>query len=150
VITDTVGFIRDLPKELFAAFRATFEETEDADLLLHVVDVSDPAIADHIRATEHLLGELGLAKTPTVLVLNKADRLPPGDAAQIARGRGGIAVSAMDRASLVPLLTEMESRLFPDGKTRLLPDPTESYVGVASPDDTDEVADDEALVGAAE
>jgi GTP-binding protein HflX len=151
VITDTVGFIRDLPKELFAAFRATFEETEDADLLLHVVDVSDPAIADHIRATEHLLGELGLAKTPTVLVLNKADRLPPGEAEPIARGRGGIAVSAVDRTSLVPLLTEMESRLFPDGKTRLLEDPTASYVGVVSPDASDELADgDEALVGAAE
>ncbi|MBX7197449.1 MAG: GTPase HflX [Sandaracinaceae bacterium] len=134
VITDTVGFIRDLPKELFAAFRATFEETEDADLLLHVVDVSDPAIADHIRATDHLLGELGLAKTPTLLVLNKADRLPPGDAAQIARGRGGIAVSAVDRDSLVPLLLEMEQRLFPDGRTRLV-EPTPAHDDGAAEDD---------------
>lgn len=120
VITDTVGFIRDLPKELFAAFRATFEEAEDADLLLHVVDVSDPALADHVRATEHLLGELGLATTPTLLVFNKADRLPPGDAAAIARGRGGIAVSAVERASLRPLLLEMERRLWPDGGGKLL------------------------------
>jgi hypothetical protein len=60
-------------------------------------------------------------------------------------------VSAVDRTSLVPLLTEMESRLFPDGKTRLLEDPTASYVGVVSPDASDELADgDEALVGAAE
>lgn len=120
VITDTVGFIRDLPKELFAAFRATFEEAEDADLLLHVVDVSDPALADHVRATEHLLGELGLATTPTLLVFNKADRLPPGDAAAIARGRGGIAVSAVERASLRRLLLEMERRLWPDGGGKLL------------------------------
>jgi GTP-binding protein HflX len=122
VITDTVGFIRDLPKELFAAFRATFEEAEDADLLLHVVDVSDPALADHVRATEHLLGELGLAATPTLLVLNKADRLPPGEGAAIARGRGGIAVSAMARESLRPLLLEMERRLWPDGGGKLLDD----------------------------
>ncbi|MBN8609985.1 MAG: GTPase HflX [Deltaproteobacteria bacterium] len=152
VITDTVGFIRDLPKELFAAFRATFEETEDADLLLHVVDVSDPAIGDHIRATEHLLNELGLGTKPTLLVLNKADRLEPGDAEQIARGRGGIAVSAMDRESLRPLLVEMESRLFPDGKTRLVDDPKSSYVGELAPlGDTDgELLDDEVVVGAAE
>jgi len=129
VITDTVGFIRDLPKELFAAFRATFEEAEDADLLLHVVDVSDPALADHIRATEHLLGELGLAATPTLLVFNKADRMPADEAAQIARGRGGLAVSALDRESLRPLLLEMERRLFPSGEGRLLEDPAASGVG---------------------
>ena len=149
VITDTVGFIRDFSKELFAAFRATFEETEDADLLLHVVDVSDPAIADHIRATEHLLGELGLARTPTILVLNKADRLPPGEADAIARGRGGVAVSAVAPASLVPLLAEMESRLFPDGKTRLLEEPGHGARGGA-----DQAHDDghepHARLGAAE
>jgi GTP-binding protein HflX len=132
VITDTVGFIRDLPKELFSAFRATFEEAEDADLLLHVVDVSDPAIADHIRATEHLLGELGLAGTKTVLVLNKADRLPPGEAAAIARGRGGLAVSAVDRESLRPLLEELERQLWPSGGMRLLDLPD-----VAEPGDAD-------------
>jgi GTP-binding protein HflX len=52
VITDTVGFIRDLPKELFAAFRATFEEAQDADLLLHVLDTADPNVEQHIATTE--------------------------------------------------------------------------------------------------
>ena len=149
-LSDTVGFIRDLPKELFAAFRATFEEAEDADLLLHVVDVSDPAIGEHIRATEHLLGELGLAATPTLLVFNKADRLPVGDAESIARGRGGIAVSALERESLRPLLAEMERRLFPDGGRRLLDDVEQSHVGTIEAASEDPDVDGGALEGAAE
>jgi GTPase len=121
VITDTVGFIRDLPSDLFAAFRATFEEAEDADLLLHVVDASDPAMSDHMRTTEQLLGELGLATTPTLLVLNKADRLPPGEAARMAVERGAVAISATDRTSLHDLLRRIESILFPGGEMELLP-----------------------------
>ena len=120
VITDTVGFIRDLPDSLFAAFRATFEEAEDADLLLHVVDASDGAMSDHIRTTEGLLSKLSLSSKPTLLVLNKADRLPAGDADAMARGRDAIAISAMDAASLRPLLLRMEAMLFPDGARRLL------------------------------
>ena len=64
VITDTVGFIRDLPKDLFAAFRATFEEAADADLLLHVVDASDDAKDEHIETTEKVLAELELDDDP--------------------------------------------------------------------------------------
>ena len=60
--TDTVGFIRDLPKDLFAAFRATFEELEEADLLLHVVDAADPAREAQIRAVERILEELKLER----------------------------------------------------------------------------------------
>ena len=60
VITDTVGFIRDLPKDLFAAFRATFEEAADADLLLHVIDASDPAYEDHIATTRSSCSEFEL------------------------------------------------------------------------------------------
>ena len=112
VITDTVGFIRDLPKDLFAAFRATFEEAEDADLLLHVVDASNPAMVDHIRTTELLLGELGLAHKPTLLVLNKCDRLDPRDAAHAAWERDGVSISAVDRASLQTLLERMAESLF--------------------------------------
>jgi GTP-binding protein HflX len=73
VLTDTVGFIRDLPKDLFAAFRATFEEAQDADLLLVVVDASDPHREDHYATTRELLGELGLAELPRLLVYNKVD-----------------------------------------------------------------------------
>src|SRR6185436_15104628 len=77
VATDTVGFIRDLPKDLFAAFRATFEEASDADLLLHVVDASDDSRDEHIATTNTILAELGLDEIPTVVVFNKADLLAP-------------------------------------------------------------------------
>ncbi|HWE23996.1 MAG TPA: GTPase HflX, partial [Myxococcales bacterium] len=68
VITDTVGFIRDLPRDLVAAFRATLEELEQADLLLHVVDASDPRHAEQARAVEAVLGTLDLTRTPRLLV----------------------------------------------------------------------------------
>jgi GTP-binding protein HflX len=77
VMTDTVGFIRRLPKDLFAAFRATFEEAADADLLLHVLDASDDAIDVHVATTEELLVELELDAIPRWIVLNKADRCDP-------------------------------------------------------------------------
>jgi GTPase len=85
VITDTVGFIRNLPKDLFAAFRATFEEAADADIIVHVVDASDRAKDDHMRTTEALLEELGLADIPRILVFNKADLLDPGEGAALLR-----------------------------------------------------------------
>ena len=112
VITDTVGFIRDLPKELFAAFRATFEEAQDADLLLHVVDVSDPNLEDQIATTERLLEQLNLSHVPRLIVYNKADNLPPFEAEQRARAQGAVAVSALDQPSLRPLLERMELMLF--------------------------------------
>ncbi|MGF1469720.1 MAG: GTPase HflX [Sandaracinaceae bacterium] len=121
VITDTVGFIRDLPKDLMAAFRATFEEAQDADLLLHVIDASDPAADDHVRTTEKLLEDLGLAHVPRLMVWNKADRLGRGVAAARAARDGGIAVSALDRSTLRPLLEAIEERLFVDGDGALWP-----------------------------
>lgn len=73
VLTDTVGFIRELPKDLFAAFRATFEEAQGADLLLTVVDASDPQREEHYRTTKDVLGELGLGELPRLLVYSKVD-----------------------------------------------------------------------------
>jgi GTP-binding protein HflX len=75
VISDTVGFIQNLPPQLIAAFRATLEELQDAHLLLHVVDASHPNARDQHRAVQAILEELGLGKKPTLLVLNKADLL---------------------------------------------------------------------------
>jgi GTP-binding protein HflX len=112
VITDTVGFIRDLPKALFAAFRATFEEAQDADLLLHVVDLSDPSHEVHMQTTEALLADLDLDRVPRVVVYNKSDRLIPGHASAVARGTDAVAVSALDRASLAPLLARINHELF--------------------------------------
>ena len=100
VVTDTVGFIRDLPKDLWTAFRATFEEASDADLLLQVVDVADPACEDHLRTTEELLSELGLRHVRRLLLLNKSDLLPSEQAEHIAARHNGITLSAHDASSL--------------------------------------------------
>ena len=78
IITDTVGFIRDLPADLVTAFRATLEELGDADLLLHVIDAADPRHDEQVTAVEEILGDLGLLEKRRLLVFNKADRLPPG------------------------------------------------------------------------
>lgn len=112
LITDTVGFIRDLPKDLFNAFRATFEEATDADLLLHVADVSDASFDDHIAATEALLDKLDLGEVKRLFVFNKADLLPPGQAEVLASGREGVAISAKDPNTLAPLLARMDELLF--------------------------------------
>lgn len=112
VITDTVGFIRELPKDLLAAFKATFEEAADADLLLHLIDASDARYEEQIETTEKLLEELGLSHIPRLMVFNKADAAPPGVAEALARAHDGVAVSALNIASLRALLVRMEYLLF--------------------------------------
>ncbi|MEO8840929.1 MAG: GTPase HflX [Kofleriaceae bacterium] len=116
IITDTVGFIRELPEELIAAFRATLEEMEDADLLVHVVDASDPDRDQEIRAVEGILADLGLGEKPRILVWNKADRLEPHDADYLSRLGGGFVIAATDRATLGPLLLGIERALWEHGK----------------------------------
>jgi GTP-binding protein HflX len=76
LLSDTVGFIRDLPHSLVASFKATLEEARQADLLLHVVDASSPEAEAQINAVNAVLDEIGLREHPTILVLNKADRVP--------------------------------------------------------------------------
>jgi GTP-binding protein HflX len=85
VITDTVGFIRNLPKDLFAAFRATFEEAAGSDLLIQVVDASDAAKEDHLRTVTHVLGELELLEIPRLLVFNKIDLIEPSELRALER-----------------------------------------------------------------
>ncbi|HEU4727291.1 MAG TPA: GTPase HflX [Kofleriaceae bacterium] len=115
VITDTVGFIRDLPAELTRAFRATLEEMADADLLVHVVDASDPDREQQIRAVDGILADLGLADKPRILVWNKADRLAPDEAEHLA-DHGGFVISALDRQTFGPLLLAVERALWQHGK----------------------------------
>ena len=112
ILTDTVGFIRKLPHELVAAFRATLEELRDADVLVHVVDASHPALDEHRAAVEALLRDLGVADRPMILALNKIDRLDPADdlAALVLR-EGGVAVSATAGAGLDRLLTAIHAAL---------------------------------------
>ena len=75
LLSDTVGFIRDLPHRLIASFKATLEEARQADLLLHVADASNPAVCDQISAVYGVLQEIGIEEKDTLLVLNKIDRL---------------------------------------------------------------------------
>ena len=76
LLIDTVGFIRKLPHHLIASFHSTLEEASDADLLLHVVDISSPTWREHVKITRGTLVDLGLADRPCLLVLNKSDRIP--------------------------------------------------------------------------
>jgi GTP-binding protein HflX len=111
VITDTVGFLAKLPKDLVAAFRATLEELGDADLLLHVVDAADPRLEEKLRAVERILEELELERIPRLLVLNKADLLGPEELARLSARHGGVAVSAVTRQGLSDLIAAAETRL---------------------------------------
>ncbi len=112
ILTDTVGFIRKLPHELVAAFRATLEELAEAEMLLHVVDASHPAVDEHMAAVEVLLGELGVADRPRLLALNKIDRLATPQALQwLVDARGGVAVSAATGDGLQRLRATIEATL---------------------------------------
>jgi GTP-binding protein HflX len=112
VITDTVGFIRKLPKDLFAAFRATFEEAADADLLLHVVDASDPAKDGHVRTVMQVLEDLELCEIPRVLVFNKIDLIEPAELRALERGNPEASfVSATHRETVRPLIERIAREL---------------------------------------
>jgi len=132
ILTDTVGFIRDLPRELRAAFRATLEELELADLLLHVIDVSDPACQARAAAVDAILEDLELQEIPQLRVLNKQDRLDAETLARRVRTLGGVPVCAREAASLAPLIERMQAILEPLA-ARLAADPASDPVPPDSP-----------------
>jgi GTP-binding protein HflX len=111
IITDTVGFIRNLPEELMGAFRATLEELHDADLLLHVADISSPFLEHQMGVVQRILTDLQLDKVPRLLVLNKADQIDREQAAALGRRFQAIIVSALQPATLLPLVSAMERQL---------------------------------------
>ena len=113
IITDTVGFIKDLPRDLVEAFAATLEELEDANLLLHVIDLSNPGFPEHVKSVERILGDLGLSSIPTIRVLNKADLVDEDYAKRQCEIYGGIAISAIDPSSLMPLIEVMQDIIAP-------------------------------------
>ena len=122
LLTDTVGFIRKLPHGLVEAFKATLEEVVQADLLLHVVDVSHPLAEEQIQAVNAVLAEIGAGEKPTVMVLNKMDRLdgsPDGNGARGALARllerhpNAVAISATTGEGIPALLAEIGSQLRP-------------------------------------
>ena len=90
------------------AFRATLEELEDADLLLHIIDISNPRYEEQIKSVEKILADLNLQNTPTIRALNKIDRVSPQTRARLSRKLKGIAISARSKATLLPLIVEME------------------------------------------
>jgi GTP-binding protein HflX len=107
IINDTVGFIRDLPQDLIFAFRATLEEMEGSNLLIHLVDASSPHLAAQIGSVESILADLELAEIPRLIVFNKADKVPQEEIQNLCRIYRGIAVSAIDPKTLVPLVERM-------------------------------------------
>jgi len=112
IITDTVGFIRNLPKDLMAAFRTTFEEAREADLLLHVVDASANDLDEKWPAVREILSRLELHQKPMVVVLNKIDKCDPDRVAGLAQNYGGVPVSALEPKTFGPLLRELHRRLW--------------------------------------
>ena len=114
VITDTVGFIKDLPEDLLGAFRATLDEMQDADLILHVVDISNERFEHQMESVDNLLTELELDHIPRLVVLNKMDRVDENWARAIAKRFNGVVCSALDRDTFNDLLREIERRVWPE------------------------------------
>ena len=111
IITDTVGFMRDLPAELTGAFRTTLEELRDADLLLHLVDATAHDLEGEMEAVEKILADLDLDRVPRILVFNKCDRLPVAEAEILCHRFGSLGVSALRLETLQPLIARLERAL---------------------------------------
>ncbi len=109
IFTDTVGFIRDLPKDLVAAFKATLEELQDADVLLHVIDASNPQIHFQIEAVEKIIKELGLGDKKLLRILNKCDLISPQDTLELCRRYDAVAISAKFQSSTLPLIDKIQA-----------------------------------------
>jgi GTP-binding protein HflX len=110
IINDTVGFIRDLPPDLIAAFRATLEEIDDSDVLIHLVDASNQRWQQQLESVEKILNDLGHTDIPRLVVFNKSDLLSPEELDFVLRqttqggAREALAVSALDAKTLRPLI----------------------------------------------
>jgi GTP-binding protein HflX len=93
VITDTVGLIKDLPRDLIGAFRPTFDELQESNLLIHLIDISSPCYQEHIEAVEKIFFELSLNQIPVLRVFNKEDRLNHEEGEAICQKYGGVSIS---------------------------------------------------------
>jgi GTP-binding protein HflX len=114
-LTDTVGFIRKLPHGLVEAFKATLEEVVQAELLLHVVDVSHPQAAEQIAAVNNVLAEIGADGKPTIMVLNKIDKCAGNGALEnhLRQHSNAVAISAATGAGISELIAELGTQLRP-------------------------------------
>jgi GTP-binding protein HflX len=115
LFTDTVGFIQKLPPALIAAFRATLEEIQEADLILHVVDASHPSAAAQIEAVDDILAEIEVTGVPRLLVWNKLDQVEDTTLPDLRPGdrdyRGQVAVSALQRTGIAALREQIDALL---------------------------------------
>jgi GTP-binding protein HflX len=109
IITDTVGFIQNLPKELLEAFHATLEELEQADVILHVIDISNPRYLQQKETVDQLLKSLNLDKIPTLYVYNKMDLVDLDNFDSPWLLNQGISISAHKKSSLTPLVEKLEA-----------------------------------------
>jgi GTP-binding protein HflX len=112
ILTDTVGFIRNLPKELMQAFRSTFEETLESDLILHVADASDPELNFHIEEVNKTLRTLKADNLPQMMVLNKIDSLDPILWPELRAENKALLCSAINGDGLPELMVALEQNLF--------------------------------------
>ena len=126
VITDTVGFIRDLPETLVNAFRATLEELDDADLLLHVIDAADPLLERQMQSVEKVLRALELENKPRLLVFNKCDQIHPMDVERFGEGENAVTISALKRDGFDALLKKAAEYIWPDDSAQLFAPPPPS------------------------
>jgi GTP-binding protein HflX len=111
IINDTVGFIRDLPPDLITAFRATLEEMESSDVLLHLVDASSPQVDSHIASVEKILEELNLSGIARLLVFNKSDLLSDAERTCLREASNGVMISALDGKTLIPMVERISEML---------------------------------------
>ncbi len=118
ILTDTVGFIRDLPEELMTAFKATLDELNEAVLFLHVLDASDPLIAERKKNVEKILSEMKLIDVPSLIVLNKCDRINSEIKESLMAEFDGVCVSATTGVGCDTLLKKIVSTLGEIGKRR--------------------------------
>jgi GTP-binding protein HflX len=114
LLSDTVGFIRNLPHTLVTSFRATLEEVERAEILLHVQDAASPMREEQKTQVEKVLAELAVSTKPVIQVLNKVDLVPPHDLAHLSSDREAILVSARQRTGLDQLLLAIDNALMVD------------------------------------
>ena len=112
IITDTVGFIKNLPKDLMVAFRATLEELDSANLLLHVIDISNPRFEDQVKSVDRILADLNLHNISLIRVLNKKDLVDEETVNRLSRTLDGTAISAKVRSTLMPLIKKMETSIY--------------------------------------
>jgi len=120
IINDTVGFIRDLPPDLITAFRATLEEMEGSDILIHLVDARSAQLESHIASVEKILSDLNLSGIPRLLVFNKSDLLNEDEISNLKQAFAAVMISALDSKTLVPMIERMSGMLEDVNADRLM------------------------------